>query len=94
MPRLRSYVRTGPLVGVARVWDWRDDALCALPEHADLLWFPDEEPRKYQRRKGKLLAQAVCAECPVAAECRAYAESLPAAAGVWAGRQYYFDYGS
>lgn len=72
---------------------WQEQALCALPEHRDLLWFPDEEERRHYRVKGRREVIAVCAQCPVIEECKQYAESIPVAAGVWAGKQYYFQFG-
>jgi len=71
------------------VGTWQEHALCALPEYRDLLWFPDEERRRYYRALGRREVKTICARCPVIEECREYAESIPMSAGVWAGKQYY-----
>ncbi len=56
--------------------EWMRDALCAQTDPE--AFYPDEygsvEP-----------AKAVCAECPVLAECRAYALETGQRFGVWGG---------
>jgi len=88
------WLREPSLVGWTRGTGetWQEQALCALPEHRDLLWFPDEEDRTHYRQKGRNEVKEVCGRCPVIDECRQYAESIQVSAGVWGGKQYYFDY--
>lgn len=58
--------------------DW-DFAACRGDRHPDR-WFPDpSEAFDY--------AAAVCARCPIAAACGAYAVDT-AQSGVWGGREY------
>lgn len=58
---------------------WRDRAAC---KGADLsLFFPSEEGGTAQAAK----ARAICASCPVMAECRQYALGSPERWGIWAG---------
>jgi WhiB family redox-sensing transcriptional regulator len=70
--------------------DWQHLALCARPEHRDLMWFPSEwRGSGAQRLKiERLRVEQVCDACPVIAECRAYAERHNVTAGVWAGKHY------
>lgn len=56
---------------------WRDDAACRGHDDADW-WFsyrPDEQAQ----------ALRVCADCPVAGECLAYAADTRQEYGVWGG---------
>lgn len=78
--------RTGTLAGINSAplppgydHSWRDQAVCAAPEHANAMFFPgrgDSENLKAARR--------VCATCPVTEECLEFA-LLTNAEGVWGG---------
>ena len=68
-----------------KVWDWQAAAAC---RGQDLSLFFGTEGERYdqdgkQRREER--AKAVCASCPVAAECLAYAIGRPEKAGTWGG---------
>jgi WhiB family redox-sensing transcriptional regulator len=55
---------------------WRQEAAC---RGGDLdLFFPP--PGEWSSA-----AKAICRDCPVIAECRAYVDSWPSLRGVWAG---------
>lgn len=51
---------------MARRADWRDEALCALPEHQHLDWF-DERPSLPATRAAA--EKAICARCPARQAC-------------------------
>jgi WhiB family redox-sensing transcriptional regulator len=58
---------------------WMRDASCAQIGCDDDLWFqPGPNP----------VADRVCAECPIRAECLAYAVAIPSLEGVWAGTSF------
>lgn len=59
---------------------WRTDAACAdIPlSVVDQIFFPKQGGTTHQ-------AKAVCARCPVRAECLAWAVADPDLAGVWGG---------
>lgn len=60
---------------------WQDQALCA-GQNPDL-WFQDGNgPDKYRNTQ---LARALCAGCPVTAECLTHAMEQPELWGVWGG---------
>ena len=67
---------------------WRDAALCL---GSDVDFFPSEERYGKANWQGsplvqaQLRAKAVCAQCPVAAECLDYAMAEPSLEGVWGG---------
>jgi WhiB family redox-sensing transcriptional regulator len=66
-------------------WRWQDRAAC---HGKDLgLFFGTEAERYDQGAKDRreAAARAVCASCPVAAECLAYAVSRPEKHGTWGG---------
>lgn len=57
---------------------WRADAACARPEHRGLDWFPGRgEPTRHLK--------AVCATCPVRAECLDAALDAGEHHGIWGG---------
>ncbi len=56
---------------------WMDDAACADHPEPDL-WFPE-------RGGTTKAAKAICATCPVRAECLQYALDDPDVEGVWGG---------
>lgn len=55
---------------------WAADALCAQIGGND--WFPNDSDKAAAAR-----ARAVCHECPVIAECAAYAIPQPGLEGIW-----------
>jgi len=56
--------------------DWRASAVCAQTDPE--LWFPEKATQSRA-------ARAVCAGCPVRAECLAYALTQDRVYGVWGG---------
>jgi WhiB family transcriptional regulator, redox-sensing transcriptional regulator len=65
------------------LWQWQLHALC---RGMDSSWFfhPDAErgPRREQREAD---AKAICARCPVIADCRAHALQVQEPYGIWGG---------
>ncbi len=72
--------RPGPVAGL---WQWRHRGACrdADPE----LFFPPDGERGPARQRRQQAAVAVCAGCPVRAQCRAYALAVSEPYGVWGG---------
>jgi len=71
-----------PEEGPAR-WNWQQDAAC---RGTDGSWFfPPERERESARNKRIARAKAVCVQCPVIADCRAYALQVGEPFGVWGG---------
>ena len=65
-----------------RTWQLR--AACRGPESA--LFFPPTYPERKDDRDGReARAKAICAECPVRAECLDYALSIREPHGIWGG---------
>lgn len=64
-------------------WEWQEDAACR-GEELVLFFGPDGErqPEKDIRERE---AKAICAQCPVRAECLDYALSRPEKYGTWGG---------
>ena len=60
---------------------WQRDAAC-LSEDVGL-FFPPEAERKGARTRRELRAKAVCARCPVLAQCRAHALKVGEPSGIW-----------
>lgn len=58
---------------------WRDEAAC-LPVVDEVSFFPDPEDLA-----GVAQAKAVCATCPVAAECLTWAIETNQSEGIWGG---------
>ena len=58
---------------------WRDEAAC-LSVVDDVSFFPDAEDLI-----GTARAKAVCASCPVAAECLTWSIETNQGAGIWGG---------
>jgi WhiB family redox-sensing transcriptional regulator len=64
-------------------WNWQQDAAC---RGTDGSWFfPPERERESARNKRLARAKAVCMQCPVMADCRAYALQVGEPFGVWGG---------
>ncbi|WP_396910569.1 WhiB family transcriptional regulator [Mycolicibacterium sp.] len=64
-------------------WSWRVGARCRGEDLA-LFFHPDGE-RGQARRQRQQLAKAVCAQCPVMAQCRAHSLAFQEAFGTWGG---------
>jgi WhiB family redox-sensing transcriptional regulator len=63
--------------------DWQLDAAC---RETDGSWFfPPERERESARLKRVAKAKTVCRQCPVLADCRAYAVRVGEPFGVWGG---------
>ena len=67
----------------ADLWDWQLDAACRGAD-PDVFYHPDAErgPRRTAREEA---AKALCAQCPVRAECLAHALEAREPYGVWGG---------
>jgi WhiB family transcriptional regulator, redox-sensing transcriptional regulator len=62
---------------------WQDKAACAGPE-AQLFFAPDgERPQEREIREAR--AAAICAPCPVRAQCLDYALRNSIKHGIWGG---------
>jgi WhiB family redox-sensing transcriptional regulator len=68
---------------VGLYWSWRSMARCRDLDSA-LFFSPDGE-RGPTRRRRERAAKAVCARCPVQAQCAAYAIANHEPYGVWGG---------
>ena len=68
---------------VVESWEWQYQGACrSLP--TEMFFHPDGErgPRRVAREKA---AKAVCASCPVIAQCRAHALATQEPYGIWGG---------
>jgi WhiB family redox-sensing transcriptional regulator len=64
-------------------WDWQLEGACrTLPPE---MFFHPEGERGPRRRNREAAAKAVCATCPVIAECRAHALAIREPYGIWGG---------
>jgi WhiB family redox-sensing transcriptional regulator len=64
-------------------WDWQLEGACrALPPE---MFFHPEGERGPRRRNRETAAKAVCATCPVIAQCRAHALAIREPYGIWGG---------
>jgi WhiB family redox-sensing transcriptional regulator len=74
----------GPiLVPVAEEWDWQLGAACRGAE-LSVFFHPDRE-RGLDRRRRVETAKAICATCPVLAQCRRHALRVGEPYGTWGG---------
>ena len=65
------------------LWAWQLRAAC---RGTDGSWFfPPEREQEKARSKRIAKAKAVCARCPVMAQCRTYAMTVGEPFGVWGG---------
>ncbi|MCU1601797.1 MAG: putative WhiB-family transcriptional regulator [Frankiales bacterium] len=64
-------------------WDWQEQGACVTTD-TELFFHPDNE-RGPRREAREAEAKAVCARCPVLAQCRAYALATREPFGVWGG---------
>src|SRR2546421_24711 len=67
-------------------WGWQDAAACRGKEV--VLFFGPDGERQPEREIRERKAKAVCAACPVRAECLTYAVSRPEKYGTWCGCQH------
>src|SRR4051794_35371648 len=67
----------------ADLWDWQLAGACRRSD-PDVFFHPDGE-RGPRRRAREEAAKAVCAGCPVLAECAAHALAVREPYGVWGG---------
>jgi WhiB family transcriptional regulator, redox-sensing transcriptional regulator len=72
-------------------WAWHARGACG-PETAHLFYGPDAQPGTRQRQEARAqrqarvaAAKAICARCPVIAQCRAYALDANEPHGIWGG---------
>lgn len=64
-------------------WDWQSQGACrSMPSE---MFFHPEGERGPRRRNREDAAKAVCATCPVIAQCRAYALANREPYGIWGG---------
>jgi WhiB family redox-sensing transcriptional regulator len=68
---------------VADLWDWQLLAACRGADSS--VFFHPEGERGAARRNRELQAKAICAGCPVRAECAAHALTVREPYGVWGG---------
>jgi WhiB family redox-sensing transcriptional regulator len=68
---------------IADIWDWQRLGACRGRDSAQF-FHPDGE-RGSSRNRREAKAKAVCAACPVRAECAAHALSVREPYGVWGG---------
>ena len=64
-------------------WDWQLHAACRGLD-SDIFYHPDNE-RGQAREMRVSKAKAICAACPVVAQCREHALSAREPFGVWGG---------
>ncbi len=64
-------------------WAWQDDAWCRGEDL--VLFFGPEGERQPEKDARERKAKAICAQCPVRAECLDYALSRPEKYGLWSG---------
>lgn len=64
-------------------WDWQLHGSCR--DYDTEIFFHPEGERGSTRRKRAATAKAICATCPVMAECREYALANNEPYGVWGG---------
>jgi len=68
---------------VASNWEWQYEGACrSLPTE---MFFHPEGERGPRRRAREIAAKAVCASCPVIAQCRAHALAAQEPYGIWGG---------
>jgi WhiB family transcriptional regulator, redox-sensing transcriptional regulator len=68
---------------VADLWEWQYQGACRRVDPA--VFFHPEGERGPARRRRDDAAKAVCASCPVLAQCRQHALTVREPYGVWGG---------
>jgi WhiB family transcriptional regulator, redox-sensing transcriptional regulator len=77
-------IATAPVLAPsAEPWDWQLSARCR-DEDPSIFFHPDGE-RGHAKRRRQVKARAVCAECPVAAQCLQHALTFQEQFGTWGG---------
>lgn len=76
--RVAPFLR-GPAVG----WEWQSSAACRGMDGSSFFHPERESAKARQSRIGR--AKAVCADCPVLADCRAYVLQVKEPFGIWGG---------
>jgi WhiB family redox-sensing transcriptional regulator len=66
-------------------WDWQAFAACRGMDVNLFFGYEGERYTQDARDSREAEARAVCASCPVAAECRTHATGRPEQYGIWAG---------
>lgn len=61
--------------------EWVEQAACAAPDVDPEIFFPARTTNSQALRQ----ARVICLQCPVLAECRAYAAARPHLCGIWGG---------
>jgi WhiB family transcriptional regulator, redox-sensing transcriptional regulator len=64
-------------------WEWQQDAACRGGD-VSTFYHPDNE-RGVSRARREMRAKAICATCPVKANCLAWALSTREPYGIWGG---------
>jgi WhiB family redox-sensing transcriptional regulator len=64
-------------------WKWQERAACA--DHDARIFFHPENERGGEFEARERAAKRICAACPVADACRAYALAVREPYGVWGG---------
>lgn len=67
----------------ADIWDWQLQGACR-GENPDIFFHPEGE-RGPARAARERAAKAICAACPVIAQCAAHALSVREPYGIWGG---------
>ncbi|MFZ9693019.1 MAG: WhiB family transcriptional regulator [Candidatus Nanopelagicales bacterium] len=67
----------------AEIWEWQLDGACR-GEDPEAFFHPEGE-RGPARANREARAKAICASCPVIAECAAHALSVREPYGIWGG---------
>lgn len=68
---------------VADLWEWQYQGACR--EATTEQFFHPQGERGASRRNRAARAKAICASCPVMAECRSHALAVREPYGVWGG---------
>lgn len=66
----------------AEEWTWQSHGRCR--DYPAAVFFPEQQ-RGERLRRTEAAAKRICQECPVIAECRKYALSVPEIYGIWGG---------
>ena len=70
-------------VPVIENWEWQLDGACRDADPST--FFHTENERGARRRRREAAAKAVCATCPVLAQCRSFALETREPFGIWGG---------
>lgn len=71
------------MIAKAGTWQWQNDAACR--GESLVLFFGPPGERQPDKDVRERKAKAICAQCPVRAECLGYALNRPEKYGTWAG---------